>query len=434
MQLARAHIISLLPTATVTDAAHARLLAAPAEALASIALDGSLPWWRRRPCALALRGRVPTESGPALFERLRDRGEVEEIRIAILEVLADGPACDEELLRWLRSEEGGENSPRLAGLMLAARARCGDLRAVPALSRIAADAWLSRREIGEFGLDALMDARGEAAVITELGAESVTTLALAGRHTGDRLLGVRLLHRSGRDVSGALADVDVVVAHAAYELLSGSRITDNAVLHALVEAGRDAVAECTSMAPSGAAGACLWALAVLHRRGVDVAPSWRALGSPRIALDGVPNDVRLAILREYVPGQRRTDPRWILEAACVPLPPPPDAAVQLRAALDALTECGVHPAEPVAAGDVYEQGAGSYYRIAVDGGYVEISTLGLFASVETNAAGAQAALVGAGFRCVDAALCQISFAGLHVYYFGARDPLAIGRLLFYWQD
>ena len=51
------------------------------------------------------------------------------------------------------------------------------------------------------------------------------------------MLGVRLLHRSGDDVSAALADVDVVVAHQAYELLAESRCPDDAVLHALVAAG-----------------------------------------------------------------------------------------------------------------------------------------------------------------------------------------------------
>ena len=173
---------------------------------------------------------------------------------------------------------------------------------------------------------------------------------------------------------------------------------------------------------------------MLHRRGIDIAPIWRALGAPRVPLDGVPDDVRLAIVRQYAPGQRQTDPRWILEAACVALPPEPNPLEQLQRAVDALTVCGLHPEEPVEAGDVYQQGSGTYHQIAVDGGNVQISTLGPFASIDTEAPGADAALASAGFRSVEATLGPIIVAGLHVYHFGAREPLTVGELLFYWQD
>lgn len=86
------------------------------------------------------------------------------------------------------------------------------------------------------------------------------------------------------------------------------------------------------------------------------------------------------------------------------------------------------------AGDVYRQGSGTYHPITIDGGNVQISTLGPFASIDTEASDAEAALAGAGFSSVDAALGQIIFAGLHVYHSGARDPLTVGELLFYWQD
>lgn len=281
----------------------------------------------------------------------------------------------------------------------------------------------------------LIDAHGVMRVLDVLGAASLTALALTGARPEDRLLGVRLLHRSGDDVSAALADVDVVVAHQAYELLAESRCPDDAVLHALVAAGHDAITGgIGTSTPSGAAGACLWALGVLHRRGVDIAPTWRALGAPRVPLDGVPDNVRLAIVREYAPGQRQTDPRWILEAACAALPPEPDAVVQLQRAVDALTVCGLHPEEPLEAGEIYHQGSGTYHQIAVDDGNVQISTLGPFASIDTEAPGAEAALASAGFYSVEAALGRIIFAGLHVYHFGARDPLTVGELLFYWQD
>ncbi len=56
MLLARARIVSLLPTPAVTPEVHARLAAAPPDALTSLALDTGHRWWRRLPCALALRG------------------------------------------------------------------------------------------------------------------------------------------------------------------------------------------------------------------------------------------------------------------------------------------------------------------------------------------------------------------------------------------
>ena len=435
MLLARARIVSLLPTPTVTPEAQARLEAAPPDALASLVLDAREPWWRRRPCALALRGRVPASQAPALLERAQDARDVTEVRTAILDVLADGAPGGDELLAWLRREEGCEQAHGFADAILAARARLGDLSAAPALSRLAADAWQSHRAIGAGGIDALIDAHGVGPVLDALGAASLTALALASVRKEDRLLGVRLLHRSGDDASAALADVDVVVAHQAYELLAGSRRPDDAVLHALVTAGQDAVAKgIGTSTPSGAAGACLWALGVLHRRGVDIAPTWRALGAPRVPLDGVPDDVRLAIVRQCAPGQRQTDPRWILEAACVEQPPEPDAVEALQRAIDALTVYELHPEEPLEAGEIYQQGSGTYHQIAVDGGNVQISTLGPFASIDTDAPDAEAALASAGFRSVDAALGRIIVAGLHVYHFGAREPLTVGELLFYWQD
>ena len=45
-----------------------------------------------------------------------------------------------------------------------------------------------------------------------------------------------------------------------------------------------------------------------------------------------------------------------------------------------------------------------------------------------------AALQAAVFRSIDARLAGTVFTGLHVYFFGRRDPLAVNDLLFYWQD
>jgi hypothetical protein len=47
---------------------------------------------------------------------------------------------------------------------------------------------------------------------------------------------------------------------------------------------------------------------------------------------------------------------------------------------------------------------------------------------------ARAALEAAGFRWIDEETGSITVTDLCVYYFGGRDPLDIGTLLFYWQD
>ena len=47
---------------------------------------------------------------------------------------------------------------------------------------------------------------------------------------------------------------------------------------------------------------------------------------------------------------------------------------------------------------------------------------------------ARRALERAGFRCLDADVLDLRFTGLAVYFFGAREPLSVRDLLFYWQD
>lgn len=244
---------------------------------------------------------------------------------------------------------------------------------------------------------------------------------------------MRLLDRTGGDITPALADSDFLVARRAYTSLITSAIPDDAALWQLHAAGRDAACLDPTL-PPGPARAGIWALCVLHGRGHDVRDAWRALGCPRVPLDGVPDDVRRAILREYAPGQRQTDPRWLLEAACLDLGAPPDEAQQLARALAALTGAGLSPQPPRSVSEIYQQGDGTYHDIAFTGGTASISSLGPFATTEPVVPAARDALAAAGFRVIDPALAATEFAGLHVYHFGRRDPLSVGELLFYWQD
>jgi hypothetical protein len=144
--------------------------------------------------------------------------------------------------------------------------------------------------------------------------------------------------------------------------------------------------------------------------------------------------VRLAILREYVPGQRQTDPRLLLEAACVELPLAPDPDAQLARATAALAAAGLTPGTPTPAGELYQQGEGTYHAIETADGTVDISTLGPFVRSEGEAVRAREALAGAGFRILEDATLGVRMTGLAVYFFGDRKPLAVDDLLFYWQD
>jgi hypothetical protein len=403
----RERLRELLPTAS----ARADLSAVPVDALADLVLDRDEPWWRRRPCAEALAGRVPDERAGALLDCVRDDEVTTEIRVALLDVLSepDRPHTG-ELLSWLRSQDGTTRYG-LDVAVLRARASVGDLSVVRPLTALAADPWRHRHTAGKQSLDELIDARGLPAVLAELGADSIRTLATAGE--AERLLGVRLEDRAGADVTASLGDDSPTVARTAYELLCFAADVDD-TLRALVE----------RRGPGH-----LWALAALRERGHPVRATWESLGPPRIELPTVPDDVRLAILREYLPHAHHADPRWLLEAACTDLPEADEQAL-LRRAVRALA--GLAPQPPVSAGDLHQQSEGTYHVIDTDDGRVTVSTLGPFFRAENDRA--VEAMEAADFRHVDDALSSVRFVGLDVYYFGNRISLPVDELLFHWQD
>ncbi|MFF7200566.1 hypothetical protein [Streptomyces sp. NPDC008141] len=196
-------IEALIPQAGREDAAALREF--DADALARYVADRAHPWWRRRPCALALAGRVPEARVPALLARVRDCGDVGEVRRALLDVLADR----DELLPWLRHEDRRtEKSYGMPEAFLLARGRLGDRTAVQELATLAADPWPRNQALGEAGLDALTDRFGLDAVLAGLG----------DARPEDRAFRVRMRARAGEDVTDALADPDRLVAHLAQSL------------------------------------------------------------------------------------------------------------------------------------------------------------------------------------------------------------------------
>jgi len=382
-------------------------------------LDAGEPWWRRRACARALAGRVPEARAAALAACVQDPATTTELRGALLVVLAvpDSPHAA-PLLAWLQAQSDVTQPHGLDVAIFQARAALLDTTAAPRLAELAADPWTHRRTAGERSLDELIAACGQDAVLTALGADSPAALAFHAARAEDRLLGVRLIHRAGADIKPALGDSSVLVAHAAHDLLATTD-GDDEDLRTLAH----------NLRPGH-----LWALVVLHRRGHDVRAAWQAIGAPRIPLANVPPDVRAAIVRTYVPGERSTDPRWHLEAACQEPAPAIDEAAQLARAADILRTAGLAPRPPVSIADHYQQGAGTYHHIETTAGTVSLSTLGPFFHTDRDAPAVISALQAAGFRHIDRTLAAIMVDGLHVYSFGHRDPLTVGELLFYWQD
>lgn len=397
-------IESLIPEAGCADVAGLREVD-PVE-LADYVVDATHRWWRRKPCAAALAGRVPAARAAALLACIRDDTDVAEVRIALLDIVGDR----EELLPWLRHEErSGESAYGMAEAILKARGASGDLTAVHALATLANDPWSHRRAIGWAGMDMLVQRFGVEAILAELGEA----------RPEDRAFRVRMRHRAGDDVTDALADPDVGVAHLAYELVSDT----------------DGVRGFLGRAPT--VEARIWAACALHRLTGDAAETraiYDSLGRPRVEIDGLDEEIRGAIVHRYASRQPRTDPRWRIEQICTAAPPPVDIDEQLGRVTTALTAAGFGPKLPLSCSEVFNQGGGTYYVVEHNAGEVCVSTLGRFVSDEAADPGVRDALEAAGFRWIDMALGRIIVTDLCVYYFGRREPLTVHQLLFFWQD
>ncbi|MFC9293847.1 hypothetical protein ACFTWH_08770 [Streptomyces sp. NPDC057011] len=379
------------------------------DALALYVLDTGNAWWRRRICVHALVGRVPEARVPGLVDRIRDEDETAEVRIALLDLLA-GRA---QLLPWLRDQElRGNGSYGVAEAALKARGLLGDRTAAPGLRTLAASPWQRWREIGEAGLDGLVEHHGADAVLAELGEGE--------ERPEDRRFRLRMLHHAGQDVTAHLADPDRGIAS-----LAESLVADVDRLRAFLD---------EAPAPEAAVRAAC----AMHRLTADAAETRRIderLGRPRTEVDGLDEQLRRVIVHEYAAWcEPQSDPRWRLEAVCTEPPGRPDLFDQLARATAALTAAGLAPDPPVSAGDHHQQGDGTYHVISCGDEDLYISALGRFVTGHDDRHPARRILEEAGFRWIDGATGGIRVTGLCVYYFGKREPLDVDTLLFYWQD
>ncbi|MFG2626852.1 hypothetical protein [Streptomyces sp. NPDC048473] len=314
-------IETLVPGAARADTAGLRKL--DADELARYVADSAHPWWRRRACAVALAGRVPERRVADLAARVRDPGDVGEVRIALLDLLA-GRA---ELLPWLQHEDRRhERSFGVPEAILKARGSLGDRSAAGELATLAASPWPRSRVVGEAGLDALVARYGVEAVVRDIGVA----------RPEDRAFRVRMQHRAGQDVTHTLADPDREVAYLAQSLL-----TDPKRLRCYLDEAPPTEAK-------------LWAAYALHRLTDDAAETraiYDRLGRPRVEVAGLDGELRSAILHEYARGcERQSDPRWRVEALCTEPPVRPDEETQLRRATATLATAASHrsPRSPAA--------------------------------------------------------------------------------------
>ncbi|MEU7602885.1 hypothetical protein [Streptomyces sp. NPDC041003] len=402
------NIETLTPAAGRADAAGLR--ACDADLLVRCAVDREQPWWRRTACVDALAGRVPEARAGELLACVRDTEDSGTVRKALLGLLSDRA----ELLPWLRHEDRRrEDAYGMPEAVLQARGALGDRTAAAELATLAFSHWRTKRAIGEAGLDALVERHGVESVLS----------ALEGGRPEDRAVAVRMRHRAGGDVTDALADPDPQVAHLAESLLTCP----------------DRVRAYLDEAPT--ADAALWAAYALHRLTGDAERTravYEALGSPRVEVEGMDEEIRRAIVHEYGHDcAKQSDPRWRIEALCTESPLPPDEERQLALATAALAAAGLAPRTPLSCGEAHRQGGGTYHVIRYGegaGSEVFISTLGRFAGDHEDDPAVRAALEAAGFRWIGASTGSIRVTGLGVYYFGSREPLDIHTLLFYWQD
>lgn len=355
------------------------------DALVECALDLKERWWVRTAAIRELGRRLgESELGP-LEQVLKNRAEHACVRIAALTSMCamvserDDSQTRRALIAWLQSQSGIDGGYGFTEQVFAARAALADVSVAPELVILASDASTRRSACGLDALEALGARVGDDAILNELGYATHHEIARSAPRFEERLHGVRALQDAGEDITVFLADPSRVVARHVFDALADSDV-DESVTRRLAETAQSQEARA-------------WAALLLCRGGMSAAETMAFLEQPLVPLPGVPEDIRHAILREYVPGQRETnsrhlrpretDPRWLLERATLPDVPSAELDARTDARLErlmaALEELGLKPVSPISAADAWQLVPGTYLEIAIPGSaWLWLSTLGPF--------------------------------------------------------
>lgn len=421
-----------------------RALDAFAPASLVTVLRSDAPWWVRAAVVPALAPKLDAPRARALLERAEDPREVEEVRCACVDALADARRT-EVVPALLKLDAALDREPartwRLGEAVISAAARLGATKAAPAAVALRYDPWSYRRARGEEALRGLVSHVGIDGVARALGGADasdagLSAMALTHPNAPARRWAVDTAGRDAPWLVDALWDGDALVADGAVDRLADAQASAD------LDARLDALAA-HAKAPVHARAR---ALLTLCRRGrEDLArPRWNAMPDARVRLRDVPDDVRRAVLARFLPGERGTDPRWRLEGILDldldldgdrewGMDGAPDEIVS--DALGALREAGLDPGEAVPIGAVRQQGGGTWRVVSVGGVALDVCELGRFVACESvMPTRARDALVSKGFRVIEGALARAVFEGLAVYCFGRREALTVHGLLFYWQD
>ncbi len=422
----------------------ARAKAEPPPALATIPddellaylLDTSQVWWRRETIARFWACTLPPRFAGALVDLVTNPRDTTEVRVAVLRALCPmitGPERD-RLLDWLRTRPE-EQTYGLSEALMAARGRLADLSAARELTLLARDPWSHRAMLGHDGLRDLQRLVGDEALLGEFGHADYDAMAREATEAADRLYAIRRLDEQGAELTPFLSDPDTTVARHVFDV-TRERALDLAQLRKQATGAPTVQSRC-------------WALLALLRQGEDIGDLVQGDDDLRVPLPRVPEDVRRAIVHHYAPGERDSDPRWLLERerteppAWEPRDDDEDLTPEVSAALERLTAAikaqGLEPEPPVSSGESYGQGGGTYLAIEIEAQRATalLSTLGPFVSGWGDPellAKLEAAAHEAELRWIDDEIAATKPAGLCVYFFGKREPLRVQDLLFYWQD
>lgn len=430
--------------------------------LVDVAGDRAEPWFLRRVALQALGTRTRPDL-IALFRRvLRDDGTEGEVRAAALFALvAQGDVQSLDLIRSLSARE--EPWFSAAGPLLEARGRLGDLTATRDLISLAADPWHHRSTAGQRGLAALEARVGGLEPLVQALQEAPPPPGLRELghfpHPATLPLVERLHTLATTDVMATVRSwattglVQLEPAHAAAVLLQALRDPDWRVLKKASDAlsALKTVPVAALHARVGTAELSLderrWAARTLLLLGES--PDLGSLPELQVTLPAVvPRNVRSSIARAYAQtAEAGTDVRWLIEALTLPrwtVTEEQSILAEHERVVHTLRTAGVEVGDPIEAGEWHDQGGGTYVVLPLEGGDLSLSTLGRFAAEHAWSSDGthtatlidriRTALASVGWQWLDDDLLSVTVPGLNVYYFGSRNPLSVGELLFYWQD